>query len=90
MREAIGRSFPEGTRVTRPAGGSVVWVELPGRADTLALWERARAKGIGIAPGMLFSTRREFGNCLRLNAACWGERAEAAVRTLGRLARDQR
>ncbi len=85
---AISRNFPPGTRVSRPAGGSVLWVELPGDSDTLTLYKRALREGIAIAPGMLFTTGNEFRNCMRLNAAVWSERVEKALRTLGRLSRE--
>jgi DNA-binding transcriptional MocR family regulator len=88
FRDAISRHFPEGTRVTRPAGGSVVWVEMPGKFNSLTLWERALEEGIAIAPGMLFSTTRDFRNCIRLNAAYWSDRVAKALRTLGRLAKE--
>jgi len=42
-----------------------------------------RKKGIGIAPGTLFSTAGRYGNCIRLNAAFWSERVEQALETVG-------
>ncbi len=87
MIRTVGECFPAGTRVTHPTGGFVVWVELPGRADSLELYRQARAQGIGIAPGPLFSAQRRYRNCLRLNCTLpWTEQMEGAVRTLGRLA----
>ena len=41
--EAIAQYFPKGTKVTRPAGGFVLWVELPPKVDALELFRRARA-----------------------------------------------
>lgn len=86
FRDVVGRHFPEGTRVTRPAGGSVLWVEMPERVDAFTIHQQALREGIAIAPGMLFTTGREFRNCMRLNAASWSGRVEKALRTLGRLA----
>ena len=34
MTQSVQRHFPEGTRTTRPQGGSVLWVQLPGEVDT--------------------------------------------------------
>jgi len=90
MADAIGRHFPAGTRVSRPHGGYVLWVEMPLEVDALRLYEHARAVGISIAPGMLFSLARRFRNCIRLNAAHWDPCVEAAVETLGRLACEQK
>lgn len=87
MLEAIGRHFPEGVRVSRPGGGYFVWVELAGSFDALALHRAALEAGIGIAPGPIFSARREYRNCIRLNYGhAWNEAAAAAVRQLGQLA----
>jgi DNA-binding transcriptional MocR family regulator len=60
--------FPPGTRLSRPRGGFVLWAELPGEVDTLALYERARGAGIDYVPGALFSASGRYRNCLRLNA----------------------
>ncbi len=56
MRDAVGRYFPPGTRVTNPLGGFILWVDIPERVDALALCDRALREGIGIAPGPLFGT----------------------------------
>ncbi len=39
---AIGQYFPAGTRVTRPAGGFSLWLELPGDVDTMVLYDHAQ------------------------------------------------
>ncbi|RYF41741.1 MAG: PLP-dependent aminotransferase family protein [Comamonadaceae bacterium] len=87
---AIARHFPPGVRVGRPAGGYFVWVAFDAGFDALALHEAAREQGISVAPGPIFSARREFRHCLRLNGGqAWDARMEDAVRTLGALARLQ-
>jgi DNA-binding transcriptional MocR family regulator len=84
--EGIARYFPEGTRVTDPAGGVVLWVELPREVDGVALFERALAAGIGIAPGIVFSAKGEYRNFIRLSAGIdWTPDIEAALARLGRL-----
>lgn len=90
VREAIADSFPAGTRVTAPAGGFVIWVELPQGADALELQSRALAKGIAVAPGPIFSARGRFAHCLRLSCGFpWSGRIEAALATVGDLATAQ-
>ncbi len=90
MREAVGRHFPPGTRVTRPAGGFLLWIEMPAGVDALRLFDEALAERISVTPGPAFSARLRFRNCIRLNCAHpWSERIEAAVATLGRLVRAQ-
>ncbi len=86
MIEAVVRHFPRGTRATRPEGGYFLWVELPGNTDALRVHQHALSMGISVAPGPMFSARRQFTNCLRLNYGHpWDERAEAAFVTLGQL-----
>jgi DNA-binding transcriptional MocR family regulator len=83
MSRAIMRYFPEGTRVTRPQGGYVLWVELPAYADSLELYKHAVKAGISITPGPIFSARRQYGNFIRLNSAYWSDRIEQAIKRLG-------
>ena len=85
---AIAGYFPEGTCATRPAGGNVIWVQVPELIDVLALHQRALEVGISIAPGPIFSARQAFTHHLRINCAHpWSPRIDAALATLGRLAR---
>lgn len=86
MVQAVARHFPKGTKATRPSGGYFLWIELPGKINTLEIHRQALSLGISIAPGPMFSAHRGFTNCLRLNYGHpWDERAEAALTTLGRL-----
>jgi DNA-binding transcriptional MocR family regulator len=86
MAEAVGKYFPEGTRVTRPAGGFVLWVELPSSIDSIMLYAQSLLAGISIAPGPIFSAKAKYGNCIRLNAAFWSAKIEQAIEKLGTLA----
>jgi DNA-binding transcriptional MocR family regulator len=54
-------------RVTMPSGGYFVWIELDPGIDALQVHQQAAHAGISVAPGPMFSARREFRNCLRLN-----------------------
>lgn len=86
MAEVIARSFPEGTRVSRPAGGFVLWVELPGPTDTSELYERAMGENIMFSPGEIFSASGQYRNALRLSAGVWNPEVATAVARLGALA----
>jgi DNA-binding transcriptional MocR family regulator len=86
---AVGSFFPEGTRVTRPRGAYVLWVEVPPPFDSVRLCEAARKRGISVAPGPIFSLTGKFRNCLRVNAAVCSPRVITAIETLGELARGQ-
>jgi DNA-binding transcriptional MocR family regulator len=84
LSSSLVRHFPAGTRVTRPQGGQVLWVELPRSVDALELHRTALANGISIAPGPIFSARQQYRNCLRLNGAnAWSEPLEGALVKLG-------
>jgi DNA-binding transcriptional MocR family regulator len=87
MSHAVSLAFPHGTRLSRPQGGFLLWVEMPKRVDSLVLYERALAEKISIAPGPLFSARGKYQNFVRLSCARpWSSEVERAVITLGRLA----
>jgi len=86
VRDAAARHFPAGTRVSRPEGGYILWVEMPEEFDAFKLYESAVQEGIGIAPGTIFTLGDRYKNCFRLNAAFWSERTEQALETLGGLA----
>ncbi len=84
--QAITASFPDGTRLTRPQGGYVLWIELPS-VDSLEMHDRALAAGISIAPGPMFSAKGRFQNFIRINCGNpWDARTEKAVQQLGRIA----
>lgn len=86
---AIAEHFPAGTRVSRPAGGFVLWVELPPGTSALELHARALAHSISVAPGPIFSAKPRFANCIRMSCGYpWSDLLAHAVRTLGKLARE--
>lgn len=67
-RDEVLARFPDGTRVSAPRGGFVLWVELPSDVDVLALQDRALARGVAIAPGPIFSARHNrFSSCFRMS-----------------------
>ncbi len=85
LSQAITRHFPPETRVTRPAGGFVLWVQLPEEIDSLEVYKLALQNGITITPGYLFSPTNQFSNFIRLNAAAWSYPIERAVERLGEI-----
>lgn len=85
--ETIAKSFPSGTRASTPAGGVVFWVELPNEIDGVALFHRALERGIGIAPGVIFSAKADYRNFIRLSAGVtWSSAVAKALTLLGKLA----
>lgn len=90
MVQAVERHFPTGTKLARPQGGYFLWLELPPHVDTLLLHQQALERGISIAPGPIFSAKREFKNYLRLNFGHPdSQRLDAAMATLGELITQQ-
>lgn len=88
MTRVIEQAFPPGTRVSLPAGGFVLWVELPQEIDTRALLDAALARNVCFTPGDVFSAARRYRNCLRLSCGHgWDGRIEAGLRLIGELAR---
>jgi DNA-binding transcriptional MocR family regulator len=83
LSSAVMRYFPEGTRLTHPSGGLVLWVRLPENVDSLDLYRTARQAGITLAPGYVFSATQQFPNFIRLNAAEFTYSTERAVERLG-------
>ena len=83
MSQAILDHFPEGTRITEPGGGFVLWVQLPGKLDSVRLYQEALQAFIAIAPGYIFSPTHKFDDCIRLNAACWSSKSEEDLARLG-------
>ncbi|TXK60968.1 PLP-dependent aminotransferase family protein [Alkalisalibacterium limincola] len=86
--EAIRQYFPGDTRVSRPAGGYFLWVELPRKVDALLLHRMAMTENMSIAPGPMFSASRDFTRCVRINHGHpLTTRVESALGKLGKLAR---
>jgi len=85
LSQAVNRHFPEGTRMTRPAGGFVGWIQLPEVVDSLVLYKQSIKAGIAITPGYIFSTTDQYRNFIRLNAANWNDNSERVIQHLGEL-----
>lgn len=84
---AIGRYFPPGTKVTRPTGGVVLWIELPGGVDSREYFFRALDLGIGLVPGLICSTFDKYRNFVRLTCSgVWNREIENGIEKLGQLA----
>ncbi|POY35383.1 GntR family transcriptional regulator [Solitalea longa] len=65
-REAIFKYFPEGTKVTDPQGGHVIWIELPSKVNAIELQDIVLRQGIAILPGSIFSAKKRHENFIRI------------------------
>ncbi|RYZ22063.1 MAG: PLP-dependent aminotransferase family protein [Chitinophagaceae bacterium] len=87
---AISEYFPEGTHVSRPQGGFVLWIELDKRIHVSSLYDAALKQKISIAPGRMFTLQDQYHNCMRLSYGhTWNDKMEATLKTLGRLAKQE-
>ena len=85
MACAISRSFPESARLSRPRGGSVIWVEVPG-LDSVALFREALAHGVSVMPGTIFAARNRYKGFVRISYGHpWDAAIEHGVRLVGDL-----
>src|SRR2546422_4575576 len=87
MIRTIDRGFPRGTRVSRPDGGVVLWLQLPKPLASRELFEAALKKGVCFVPGDVFSASHRYANCLRVSCgSAWHARIEKGLETLGDIA----
>lgn len=86
--KSLDRHLPAGFRVMHPQGGYFLWIELPGSLSAVDLYRIALSRGISIAPGPIFSQRREWDHFMRLNYGHpWTTASDAAVATLADIMR---
>lgn len=84
--QAICEYFPESTRVTRPQGGCVLWVELEDHINTFELFQQTLKHKISFCPGRLFSLQNRYNNCLRISYGNpWSKQVEDGLKTIGKL-----
>ncbi|MER7014182.1 PLP-dependent aminotransferase family protein [Saccharopolyspora sp. NPDC000359] len=83
LSAALRRELPQWTW-PHPAGGLSLWVRLPG-TDTDAFAERARERGVAVAPGSMFSPDGRYRDHLRLSFALTPELLDQAVPVLAQV-----
>jgi 2-aminoadipate transaminase len=91
MLGAMQRHFPPGVTWTHPRAGMFVWVELPGRIDTMKLLETAvEREKVAFIPGQAFALPGiENRNSIRLNFSnCCLADIEEGIGSLGRILHD--
>ncbi len=89
MSELVAEHFPAETRITRPQGGFLLWIELPEQIDSVDLHNRAMKNGISISPGVVFSATGKYQNCIRINCGLsWTPDVERAIPSLAKLIRE--
>lgn len=85
---AVHDFFPNGTRVTNPAGGFSLWIELPNSMDALQYQKAVLELGIGICPGHIFAVSGRYNSYIRINCCpIWTPKIESAIKKMGDLAK---
>ena len=86
MRALIAEHFPKEVCISKPQGGSVLWVRCQSHVNTSEFFQQALEQGVSFAPGIIFSPSGKYANYMRISFGIkWSERVEEAVQTLGRL-----
>ena len=81
---AVQRHFPAGTRLAVPAGGSLLWVQLPSAVDGLAVYQAAFDRHSALIPGAVCANTKQFANYIQIGcAAPFTRRIRRAVEVLG-------
>lgn len=84
--QAIAAYFPDDTRVSRPQGGYVLWVEMNEKVDAFSLYKRALQHDILISPGQIYSAQASYPNYIRLSfGAPFTPEIDESLKTLGKL-----
>jgi DNA-binding transcriptional MocR family regulator len=84
--QAIIEYFPEDTKVSRPHGGFVLWVQLNKKIDAFKLRAEAMKHHISIVPGKIFSANCNYSNFIRISfGKPWDENVDYGLMTLGKL-----
>ena len=61
------KAFPKRIRYAVPDGGLFIWLDLPGGADAMPIFEAATEKGVAFVPGTHFYAQGGHENTMRLN-----------------------
>lgn len=84
--QAIINYFPADTKVSRPNGGFILWLELNKNVNAFKLRTEAMKQHISIVPGKLFSAGNNYENCIRISfGKPWNEDTDYGLMMLGKL-----
>ena len=86
MRALIAQHFPKEVCISKPQGGSVLWVRCQSHVNTSEFFQVALEQGVSFAPGIIFSPSGKYANYMRISYGIkWSEQVEKAIKTLGDL-----
>ncbi len=86
--QAIIEYFPSDTKVSRPHGGYVLWLELNKKVNTFKLRTEAMKHRISIVPGNIFTASCNFSNFMRIGfGKPWNDDVDYGLMMLGKIIR---
>ena len=89
MRALIAEHFPSEVCISKPQGGSVLWIRCQSHVNTSDFFQQSLEQGVSFAPGIIFSPSGKYANYMRISYGVqWGEQVENAIKTLGKLVYD--
>jgi DNA-binding transcriptional MocR family regulator len=84
--QAIIKYFPADTKVSRPAGGFILWLELNKKVNAFKLRTEAMKHGISIVPGKIFSASSGYSNNIRISfGKPWSDDIDYGLMMLGKI-----
>ena len=86
--QAIIKYFPADTKVSRPHGGFILWLELNKKVNAFELRTEAMKHQISIVPGKIFSSGNNYSNCIRISfGKPWNDDVDYGLMMLGKMIR---
>jgi len=84
--QAIIKYFPADTKVSRPHGGFILWLELNKKVNAFKLRTEAMKHHISIVPGKIFSAGNNYSNCIRISfGKPWNKEVDEGLMLLGNI-----
>jgi DNA-binding transcriptional MocR family regulator len=84
--QAIIEYFPGDTKISRPHGGFVLWLELNKKINSFRLRNEAMKHNISVVPGRIFSATCNYSNFIRISfGKPWNDDVDYGLLMLGRL-----
>jgi DNA-binding transcriptional MocR family regulator len=84
--QAIIEYFPPDTKISRPHGGFVLWLQLNKKINSFKLRTEAMKHKISIVPGRIFSANCNYTHFIRISfGKPWSEDVDYGLMMLGRM-----
>jgi len=86
--QAIIEYFPPDTKISRPHGGFVLWLQLNKKINSFKLRTEAMKHKISIVPGRIFSANCNYSHFIRISfGKPWSEDVDYGLMMLGKMIR---